>query len=106
MRPSGRLLPERAIRESHVTETETTRHRITSFQFVEHMLMMGWPPGVDKVTLRENWARSRFCIAARLAFAAIGANLLRMGDEARSCAARGTRGAHGKGRWLKSPAHT
>jgi hypothetical protein len=38
---SGRLLPERTIRPSHVAETETTRHRITSFRFVEHSQMMG-----------------------------------------------------------------
>jgi len=31
-----RLLPAEAIRRDHVTENEITRHRITSFQFVEH----------------------------------------------------------------------
>src|SRR5690606_7935766 len=34
-RLSGRLLPERTIRRGHAT-VETTRHRITSFRFVEH----------------------------------------------------------------------
>src|SRR5688572_26506944 len=45
---SGRLLPERAIRTSHALETETTRHRITSFRFVEHSMMMGSPSRNDK----------------------------------------------------------
>jgi hypothetical protein len=31
-----RLLPAEAIRRDHVTENEITRHRITSFQLVEH----------------------------------------------------------------------
>jgi hypothetical protein len=33
---SGRLLPGKAIRRGHAQENEITRHRITSFQFVEH----------------------------------------------------------------------
>jgi hypothetical protein len=45
---SGRLLPERAIRPSHVAETETTRHRITSFRFVGLDHMMGSPGRHDK----------------------------------------------------------
>src|SRR5690606_41199846 len=39
-RLSGRLLPERTIRRGHAT-VETTRHRITSFQFVEHAPNVG-----------------------------------------------------------------
>src|SRR5688572_17958028 len=45
---SGRLLPERTIRPSHALETETTRHRITSFRFVEHAIMMGLSGENDK----------------------------------------------------------
>lgn len=37
---SERMLPERTIRQGNAT-VETTRHWITSFQFVEHHLDMG-----------------------------------------------------------------
>src|SRR3954471_12029021 len=36
-----RLLPAEAIRRDHVTENEITRHRITSFQLVEHTQQCG-----------------------------------------------------------------
>ena len=45
---TGRLLPERAIRRGHVLENEITRHRITSFRFVEHTLRMECPPANGK----------------------------------------------------------
>ncbi|WP_156937873.1 hypothetical protein [Mesorhizobium sp. LNHC221B00] len=46
---TGRLLPESAILRGHVLENEITRHRITSFRFVEHVDMMGCVAANDKM---------------------------------------------------------
>jgi len=40
-------------------ENEITRHRITSFQFVEHSLMMGCVAAKDKMTRRNGHASNR-----------------------------------------------
>jgi hypothetical protein len=54
MQSEERLLPAEAIRRDHVTANEITRHRITSFQFVEHESQCGSKcPEVQGVACRS-----------------------------------------------------
>jgi hypothetical protein len=59
MHLSGRLLPGKAIRRGHAQENEITRHRITSFQFVEHQPNVGRIVPQRKEKLSDRIARAR-----------------------------------------------
>ncbi len=77
-----RLLPAKAIRRDHALENEITRHRITSFRFVEHAIMMGCRDKDRKMPCRKT--RS-FRSSAGAATAPASAVRARAGRWWRSC---------------------